>query len=291
MAKTRKRVEKPVIRHMASLGSLAEYGGRKGEWSTEEKLRRIKEAGFDGFTGRVPMITREMVEESGMLFAATADIGGIREIKPKFRAIQEAGARCVNVQMLDHDTSTKRAVEVARRVMAVADELEMDVSIEVHRDTCTETPEKTYALAAGFEKAEKRPLKMTWDFSHPAVIKHLSPPYWDRLAERPDLIQYAQQFHFRPFNGHHAQIPALGRGGRLTPEFLDWLEFAEKVIACWLQVATPGREMFVCPEQIPAGYALSVFGNRWKDAQAVMREVDRVWKRQLRKWKPRVRRS
>ena len=286
MAKTRKRVEKPVIRHMASLGSLAEYGGRKGEWSTEEKLRRIKEAGFDGFTGRVPMITREMVEESGMLFAATSDIGGIREIKPKFRAIQEAGARCVNVQMLDHDTPTRRAVEVARRVMAAADELGMDVAIEVHRDTCTETPEKTYALASGFERAEKRPLKMTWDFSHPAVIKHLSPPYWDRLAERPDLIQYAQQFHFRPFNGHHAQIPALGRGGRLTPEFLDWLEFAEQVIACWLQAAAPGREMFVCPEQIPAGYALSVFGNRWKDAQAVMREVDRVWKRQLRKWKP-----
>ena len=286
MAMTRKRVEKPVIRHMASLGSLAEYGGRKGEWSTEEKLRRIKEAGFDGFTGRVPMITREMVEESGMLFAATSDIGGIREIKPKFRAIREADARCVNVQMLDHDTPTGRAVEVARRVMAAADELEMDVAIEVHRDTCTETPEKTYALAAGFERAEKRPLKMTWDFSHPAVIKHLTPPYWERLAERPDLIQYAQQFHFRPFNGHHAQIPALGRGGRLTPEFLDWLEFAEKVIACWLQAAAPGREMFVCPEQIPAGYALSVFGNRWKDAQAVMREVDRAWKRQLRKWQP-----
>ncbi len=286
MAKTKKRVEKPVIRHMASLGSLAQYGGRKGEWSTEEKLQRIKRAGFDGFTGRVPIITREMVEKSGMLFAATSDIGGKGEIKPKFKAIKEVGARCVNVQMLDHDTQTKRAVDVARRVMAVADEVELDVSIEVHRDTCTETPEKTYALAAGFEKAEKRPLKMTWDFSHPAVIKHLSPPYWDRLAERPDLIQYAQQFHFRPFNGHHAQIPALGRGGELTPEFLDWLEFAEKVIACWLQAATPGREMFVCPEQIPAGYALSVFGNRWKDAQAVMMEVDRVWKRQLRKWKP-----
>ena len=34
--------------------------------------------------------------------------------------------------------------------MATAAELEMDVSIEVHRDTCTETPEKTYALAESF---------------------------------------------------------------------------------------------------------------------------------------------
>ena len=282
----KRKVERPQIHHMATLGSLAGYGNGKGEWSTEQKLQRIVNAGFDGFVGRVPLVTREHVEGFGLLFAATVDIGGIREIRPKLEAIQEVGARCVNVQMLDHDTPTKRAVEVGRRVMAVADDLRMDVSIEVHRDTCTETPEKAYALAEGFERAEKRPLKMTWDFSHPAVIKHLSPPYWDRLAERPDLIQHAQQFHFRPFNGHHAQVPALGRGGKLTPEFLDWLEFAEGVIACWLQAATPGREMFVCPEQIGGGYFLSVFGNRWKDVQAVRGEVDRVWRKHVRKWTP-----
>ena len=107
------------------------------------------------------------------------------------------GAVCVNVQMLDHDTSTEEALTRARQVMEAAGRLEMDVAIEVHRDTCTETPEKAYALAEGFEQAEGRPLKMTWDFSHPAIIKHLSPPYWDRLAERIDLIQLAQQFHFR----------------------------------------------------------------------------------------------
>ena len=170
--------------------------------------------------------------------------------------------------------------------MATAAELEMDVSIEVHRDTCTETPEKTYALAESFEKAEKRPLKMTWDFSHPAVIKHLNPPYWDRLAERPDLIQLANQLHFRPFNGQHAQVPALDTKGNLTPEFLDWLEFAERVLGCWLAAAEPGRELFICPEQIAGAYYLSVFGDRWQDTQAVKREIDKAWKRQLRKWKP-----
>ena len=39
--------------------------------------------------------------------------------------------------------------------MAAAGEMDVDVSVEVHRDTYAETPEKTYALAAGFEKAEK----------------------------------------------------------------------------------------------------------------------------------------
>jgi sugar phosphate isomerase/epimerase len=271
---------------MASLWSLTGYGGKKGEWTVDQKLAQIKKAGFDGFLGRVPVVTPELVEKHGLIFAATVDMGLAKDVKPKLKAIQAAGARCVNVQMLDHDTPTKRAVSLARRVMDVAGELDMDVAIEVHRDTCTETPEKAYALAAGFEKAEKKLLKMTFDFSHPAVVKHLSPAnYWPRLAERIDLIQLAQQFHFRPFNGHHAQIPANNGKGGLTPEFLDWLPFAEKVIETWLQAAGSGREMFVCPEQGPPGYFLSVFPDRWKDVQIIRDEVDKVWRKQVRKWK------
>ena len=279
------KIKPPKIYHLCSLGTLGGYGGKKGEWSTAKKLKKIKDAGFDGFVGRIFMVTPDEVAASGLVFACTTDLGGIREIKPKLREIKAAGARCVNVQMLDHDTLTPRAVEVARHLMAAAEDLEMDVAVEVHRDTCTETPEKAYALAAGYEKAEEKPLKMTWDFSHPAVIKHLSPPYWERLAERVDLIQLAQQFHFRPFNGHHAMIPAIDHKGKIIPEFVDWLEFAEQVMACWLEAAEPGREMFACPEQIAGGYHLSVFPDRWKDVQVVRHELDRVWKRQLKKWK------
>ena len=269
---------------MATLWTLTDYGDADGEWSTDRKIEEIKNAEFDGFLGRVPVVTAEHVQRHGLLFAATVDIGEAAEVGPKLQEIKEVGAVCVNVQMLDHDTPTDEAITRARQVMETAGRLEMDVAIEVHRDTCTETPEKAYALAEGFEKAEGRPLKITWDFSHPAIIKHLSPPYWDRLAERVDLIQLAQQFHFRPFNGHHCQIPALGHDGEFTPEFLDWLEFADRLIEVWLQAATPGREMFVCPEQGAMGYTLSVFPDRWKDVQAIRGEVERVWQKHIKNW-------
>ncbi len=274
---------KPVLHHVASLSTLLGYRGKRGELSIPQRTEKIRRAGFDAFAGRVPAVTHEHVAQSGLIFVTTTDMGGLGVIKPKLKAIKATGSRCVNAQTLDHDTPTKRALEVVRRLMDTAGELGMDVSVEMHRDTCTETPEKMYALAEAYERVEKRPLKITWDFSHPAVVKHISPPYWDRLAERPDLIQYANQFHFRPFNGHHAQIPALGRNGNYTPEFLPWLEFAEQVIACWLKAATPGRELFICPEQIPFGYDLSVFGDRWKDVQAIRQAVEQIWRRQLRK--------
>lgn len=290
MQQARKKANPPKIHHMAALWTLSGYGSKKGEWSLDEKLKHIKKAGFDGFAGRVPQVMRDLVERHGLLFGAISDIGEAKEVIPKLKAIKEAGAVCVNVQMLDHDTPTKVAVALARRVMDAADKLNMEVGIEVHRDTCTETPEKVVALAEGYEKAEGRPLKLTWDFSHPAIIKHISPPYWDRLINllnnRTDLIQYATQFHFRPFNGHHCQISALDRNGKFTPEFLHWLPFAEKVIENWLKAATPSKEMFVCPEQGPPSYALSIFPDLWKDAQAIKNEVDKIWKKHVKQWQP-----
>ena len=76
----------------------------------DRKLQEIKNAGFDGFLGRVPVVTAEHVQQSGLLFAATVDIGEAAEVDPKLRAIKEVGAVCVNVQMLDHDTLTDEAI-------------------------------------------------------------------------------------------------------------------------------------------------------------------------------------
>ena len=53
-----------------------------------------------------------------------------------------------------------------------------------------------------------------------------------------------------------------------------------------MKAAIPGRELFICPEQIAGNYFLSVFGDRFTDTKAVRREVDKAWKRQLKKWRP-----
>lgn len=89
---------------MATLWTMTEYGSKKKEWSVEQKLKRIKKAGFDGFCGRVTMVTPEQVAKSGLIFAATSDMAYAKDVRPKLRAIKAAGARCVNIQMLDHDT-------------------------------------------------------------------------------------------------------------------------------------------------------------------------------------------
>ena len=53
-----------------------------------------------------------------------------------------------------------------------------------------------------------------------------------------------------------------------------------------MEAVPTGLELFICPEQIGGAYHVSVFGDRWKDAKTIKKEIDRAWKRQLRKWKP-----
>ena len=178
------------------------------------------------------------------------------------------------------------ATFVMERIMdLVADELGMDVSIEMHRDTGTETPEKTFAIADGYEKATRKKLKMNFDFSHFALTKGLRPPFFERLTVRPDLIWVANQLHLRPFNGHHCQIPVIDHRGAHTPEFTDWLEFVDGLIGLWLQKAAPGATLWTCPELIGGAYGLSTFPKNWVQAKVVREELDKIWNRRIRAWK------
>ncbi|MEY2429149.1 MAG: hypothetical protein QOJ40_2034 [Verrucomicrobiota bacterium] len=278
--------QKPVLRHIANLWTLVWHPTKGKEWSLEHKLRAIKEAGFDGFTTQLTPGHARLGDKLGLIRVGYFSSGNDKELARLLRQQKGAGAVHINVQLGDHDTPTNIAVQLAKKLITEGKKLGVHPAVEVHRDTCTETPEKTYALADGYEKATGELLPMTWDFSHLAIVKHLLAPYWGRLGVRPDLIQRAQQFHFRPFNGHHCQVPVTNGRGKLTPEFLDYAPFMEKVMETWLATATPGRELFTVPEMGPLwlGYNLHSLPSSWEDAKVLRVEIEKSWQRVLRKW-------
>jgi sugar phosphate isomerase/epimerase len=276
-------MSKPVLRHVANLWTFVQHPSPQNEWSLDQKLRAIKEAGFDGVCwGPIPGL-KEGLERNGLFFLGGMSSGKVAEFPKLLAELKDAGAHHVNVQMADEDTLTPEATSLALVLMEQGRKLGLEPAVEVHRDTCTETPEKTYALAEAYQKITGELLPISWDFSHISVVKHLRPDnYIEKMIVRPDLIQRAQQFHFRPFNGHHAQVPVTDGKGNLTQEVKDWLPFAEAVLKCWLAGnKNSSREIFVCPEMGPiaGGYALSAFPNSWEDAKILRVEIDRLWKK------------
>lgn len=273
----------PILRHIANLWTFLEHPSKEKEWTLDEKLRAIKEAGFDGVCWAGSPELQEGAQRHGLIFVGGMASGNPAEFSQLLADLKRFGAHHVNVQLASDELLTPEALKLALALLEEGERLGVEPAIETHRGTCTETPEKTYALADAYRKKTGKLLPLSVDFSHFAVVKHLTPDrFAARLLTRPELVQRAQQFHFRPFNGHHCQVPITDASGDLTQEVRDWLPFAEAVLRCWLEGnANTEREIFICPELGPVlgGYALSTFPNSWDQAKILRREIDALWRR------------
>jgi len=275
----------PILRHVANLWTLMHHPSREWEWTLEEKLDAIKAAGFDSVCWAPSAPLTEGLEKRGLTFVGGMASGDVAAFAALLNVLRSAGALHVNVQLDGDEVLTPKALRLTLGLMKEGKARRLQPAIETHRGTCTETPEKMYALADAYQQATGELLPISWDFSHFAVVKHLVPAnFAERLLVRPELVQNAQQFHFRPFNGHHAQVAITDGRGELTQEVRDWLPFAEAVLRCWLEGNRAGRrEIFVCPELGPVegGYSLSTFPNSWEDAKVLRMEIERLWQRVL----------
>jgi hypothetical protein len=283
--KTSSSPSTPVLKQFANTWTLIHQPSAAKEWSDEEKFKQAKKAGFDAIGGGANAKIASLCAKHGMDFVCYIDGGN--NYRERLKAAKETNPARVNVQLCDHDTPPKEAVKIWIKMEAEARKMGLEIDLEVHRDTCTETPEKTYEIADLFKKATGRKIRFCFDFSHISVVKHLGHPYAERLLVRPDLVQLSRQVHFRPFNGHHCQIPATDGKGNETPEFRDYLEFVDTFIACWLKGAKGGEVLYACPEFGPmaGGYGISTFPNVWKDAILLREKTEAIWKANLRKWK------
>ena len=286
MPKAATKSNPPVLRHIANLWTQMEHPSAKREWSPERKVADVAANGFDGITWHPDRRITDLVAKHGLMFVGFFSSAKASEFRDLTQRNLDCGARHINVQLGDEDTPVETSVKLAVKLMETAEKLGAEVSVEVHRDTSTETPEKTYAIAAGYRKATGKLLRMTWDFSHLAIIKHINPPYWDRLLVDPKLIQCAEQFHFRPFNGHHCQVPVTDGKGRLSRELKHWLPMLDKTLETWLAGKQDGREIFAVPELGPLnssaiGYGLSCFPPSWDDAKVLRGIIDKAWKKAL----------
>ena len=277
----------PQISHIAALWSLREHPSLTREWTLARKMRAAAEAGFDGVAGLLTPEHRRLADRLGLRhllgFISSSDPA---EFATRIREQKEAGAVHINVQLDDDFTPPAVATRHWIRMVREAEKIGgVVVSLEVHRDCCTETPEKTYEIAERYHRATGQMIKINFDFSHLAVVKALKPPHYaERLLDHPDLVQNSEQVHLRPFNGHHCQVPVTHRGA-LTPEAKSYLVFVEALLRLWRSApANRGRTLFACPEMGPyaeggSGYNITGLPPAWPQAVALRSEIARAWKK------------
>jgi hypothetical protein len=276
----------PKIAHIANLWSLRGHPSIKTEWPLERKIKAAVAAGFDGITTLLTPEHRRLADKHGVEhllgFISSSDPN---EFARLIEAQKASGAVQINVQLDDHDTPPAVATKHWLRMVRAADKIGgVVLSLEVHRDCCTETPEKTYEIADRYHSATGELIKINFDFSHFAVVKHLAPDtYAARLLDHPELVRVSEQSHMRPFNGHHCQIAVTHRG-LLTPEVKSYLLFVRELMKLWRSSpANKNKTLFVCPEMGPyaekgGGYNITGLPPAWPDAIVLRRELDKIWK-------------
>jgi sugar phosphate isomerase/epimerase len=264
------------LKLFATLWSLRQYPSKTREWSWARKFDAIRAAGFDGvFSPPIPALS----ERSGLSYLGVTSLDALEKVEAALRAVKNHGAIGVDVQLGDYDSKLSEMVKLAVRIRDVARDLELPFAIETHRDTFTETPEATHALFQAYQRKTGVPLPLCLDHSHFAVVRHLAPAtFWERLREPEALLAAAVQFHLRPFNGHHCQIPVLTPSGRRSPEYRDWLAYVASLFS-YLRTHPGAKPVLAVPELGNANpaYGLSCFGDTWRDARAVARDLRRQW--------------
>jgi len=258
--------------------SLRQYPSAEKEWSWAKKFAAIRAAGFDGvFSPPIPVIA----ERGALKYLAVTSLGTGSNCAVPFAAARDLGAVAIDVQLCDYDTPLPEAVAAAKEIGAAARAHGLPFAIETHRDTFTETPEATTDLARAYAADTGKTLPLCLDHSHFAVVRHLSSgQLWARLREPKPLLRAAAQFHLRPFNGHHCQVPALTPGGKRTPEYLDWLGYVAELFG-YEQRRRTAKPMLVVVEigHAAPAYRLSGFPDTWRDARRVAADLRALWLR------------
>jgi hypothetical protein len=261
----------------ATLWSLRQYPSKAKEWSWTRKFAAICDAGFDGvFSPPMPVLG----ERGNLSYLGVVSLDAAEKVAAALRCVKALGAVGVDVQLGDYDSKVKAMASLAVRIRDVARDLDLPFAIETHRDTFTETPEATLALVQEYRRKTGESLPLCLDHSHFAVVRHLAPAtFWERLREPRELLAAAVQFHLRPFNGHHCQIPVLNAAGRRTPEYRDWLSYSASLLD-YLKAQPTTEPVLAVPELGNANpaYGLSCFGDTWRDVQAVVRDLRRQWR-------------
>ena len=183
----------------------------------KRKIKAIKKAGFDGLAAIPDQKASDLCVKLGLKLMGGMDGSNVTKAKKEMVRQRELGVTHMNIQLWDHDTALPKAAKTAVKLVNAGDSLGVKVHIETHRDTATETPEKYWEIARLYEKEAGKLMPTTWDHSHFAIVKHLTPTnYVERLIVDPAMIQLSELLHLRPFNGHHCQVPVTNGKGKLT---------------------------------------------------------------------------
>ncbi|RAP78441.1 sugar phosphate isomerase/epimerase family protein [Paenibacillus montanisoli] len=268
--------------HQAMWGMVG-LGENGREWTIEEKLDKIAEAGFTGIAG-VPDSEsfKKRVERYGLKYGSGGFPWTADDLEPMLIRAKEQGAMYFNSQVLDNFVIDEEAIRRLDQMTETALRVGLPHFVETHRGRITQDLIRTAAYVKAIPD-----LRLTIDFSHYVVNGELDGFVPETAATAESyfqlLLQRASSIHARISNGHQVQADIGADGNETQAErFYKWWETGMRH---WLKLAGPGDIFPFIVELGPPPYALArtvrsyadtEITDRWQQCLAIKKRMESI---------------
>jgi hypothetical protein len=251
------------------------------EWSLEEKLGMIRDAGFDG--AGVRFADRDYARQAtgflrahGMSWQAQCYPQSVEDLSPILETVAELGADHVNLQPDVRPYHLRDCFPYLDGWQRLAAQAGIPVHIETHRDRMTTDLFFTLHLLDHYPD-----LRLTADLSHYLVGREFA---WPVSAENHALIHRILDkswgLHGRVASREQIQVQtAFPQHQDWVALFMDWWGYAMR---SWRRRAGPDATLTFLCEFGPPPYAITgddgfELSDRWEEAQQMMRDIRALW--------------
>ena len=253
------------------------------EWSLQEKLEMIRDAGFDGagvrfFDYKYAKEVTDFLRAHGMTWQAQCYPKTVDDLKPIIEHVKELGADHINLQPDVKPYRLEECIPYIEGWRRLAQDARIPVHIETHRDRMTTDLFFTLHLLDCFPD-----LRLTGALSHYVVGREFAWPISDEnhaLIYR--ILDNCWGFHGRVASREQVQIQISFPHHREWLElFMAWWEYGFRG---WRKRAPKDATLtFLCelgPKEYamtgPDGYELS---DRWEEAKLMKAMIRELWNR------------
>lgn len=253
------------------------------EWTLDEKLTMIRDAGFDGagvrfFDYAYAKEVTDFLRAHGMTWQAQCYPRSVDDLKPIIAHVQELGADHINLQPDVKPYRLEDCIPYVEGWRRLAHDAGVPVHIETHRDRMTTDLFFTLRLLDCFPD-----LKLTGDLSHYVVGREFAWPISEEnhaLMRR--VIDNCWGFHGRVASREQIQVQiSFAHQKDWLDLFMGWWEYGFR---SWRRRAPKDAALtFLCelgPKEYamtgPDGYELS---DRWQEALTLKDMVRALWAR------------
>ena len=253
------------------------------EWSLDQKLQMIRDAGFDGagvrfFDRDYARQVTQRLKAWGLTWQAQCYPQRVEDLLPILAHVAEFGADHLNLQADVRPHTVAECVPLIEGWRRLAQDAGVALHFETHRDRMTTDLHFTLRLLDRFPD-----LRLTGDLSHYVVGREFA---WPVSAENHRLmhriIDNCWGFHGRVASREQIQVQLSFAHQRDWLElFLGWWAYGFR---SWRRRAPKDAVLSFLCELGPKEYAMVghdgyELSDRWQEAQMLMRLVRELWQK------------